>query len=173
MKGPIYLQKLLQHNHKIQKLLIELYKGVYVKELGDGLLAYFTSADSAVQCSLEIQEKAKEQGDVSVRIGLHWAEIILEDGDIYGDGVNIASRIEGLAEPGGIYLSDTINNILDPGEFETALLGPAKLKNVREKVTIYALQGEGLPEPSLKQCKPVAQHRNPRSVPPMVPRGKT
>ena len=148
--------KLLQQNHKVQKSLIEKHQGTFIKELGDGFLAYFASADSAVQCSLEIQEKAKEQGDVSVRIGLHWAEIILEDGDIYGDGVNIASRIEGLAEPGGIYMSTAINDHLDSEEIDTKLLGPAKLKNVREQVTIYALQGEGLPEPSLKRFNELA-----------------
>ena len=148
--------KLLQQNHKTQKSLIEKHRGNFVKDLGDGMLAYFESADEAVQCCIEIQDRTKEQGDVSVRIGLHWAEIILEDGDIYGDGVNIASRIEGLADPEGIYLSAAINDNIDSREFDTQLLGPAKLKNVREKVIIYALQGEGLPEPSLKRFNELA-----------------
>ena len=157
---------LLQKNHKMQKSLIEKHNGHYVKELGDGLLAYFAYADSAVQCSLEIQENAKEQGDVSVRIGLHWAEIILEDGDIYGDGVNIASRIEGLADPEGVYLSAAINDNLESGEFDTRLLGPAKLKNVSAQVTIYALEGEGLPEPSIKRFNELANPKKKFAVMP-------
>ena len=148
--------KLLQENHKAQKSLIERHNGIYVKELGDGLLAYFANAEAAIHCSLEIQEMTKEQADVNVRIGLHWAEIILEDGDIYGDGVNMASRIESLAEPGGVYLSTVINDQLDSEEFNTRLLGPAKLKNVREQVNIYALQSEALPEPSLKRFNELA-----------------
>ena len=151
--------KLLQQNHEIQKSLIDKHKGIYVKELGDGLLAYFPTADSAVKCSLEIQQKSKEQGDVSVRIGLHWSEIILADDDIYGDGVNIASRIEGLADPGGIYLSAAINDNLDSEATDTKLLGPAKLKNVQEQVSIYALQEEGLPSPSIKRFNELANPR--------------
>jgi eukaryotic-like serine/threonine-protein kinase len=148
--------KLLQQNHQMQKSLIEAHQGTFVKELGDGILAYFRSADEAVQCSLEIQEKTKAQDDVTVRIGLHWAEIILADGDIYGDGVNIASRIEGLAEPGGIYMSAFINNQLDAGAFETRLMGVAKLKNVKEKTDVYALLVDGLPEPSSKRFNELA-----------------
>lgn len=91
--------RLLQQSHRIQKSLIEKHHGKFVKEIGDGILGYFDSADEAVLCSVEIQKQLKERSDANVRIGLHWAEIILEDNDIYGDGVNIASRIEPLADP--------------------------------------------------------------------------
>ena len=108
--------KLLQQNHKIQKFLIKRYQGKFVKEIGDGMLAYFESADEAVHCGVEIQQQLGDKSNANVRIGLHWAQIILEDDDIYGDGVNIASRIETLADPGGIFISEAVQNALDKDE---------------------------------------------------------
>ena len=161
--------RLLHQNHRTQKSLIEKHHGKFVKELGDGMLAYFESADEAVQCSIGIQQQTKYRSDAYVRIGLHWAEIILEDDDIYGDGVNIASRIETLADPGGIYISEAVQNALDnEGEIDTRRLGSAKLKNVRVPVVIYAIQGNGLPEPSMKRFHALANPKKKFAILPTV-----
>src|SRR5210317_2010019 len=79
---------LLHECHRIQKSLVKKYNGHFVKEIGDGMLAYFTKAKSAVECSIEIQKNLSGTSDANIRIGLHWAEIIIEEEDIYGDGVN-------------------------------------------------------------------------------------
>ncbi|MCK5105225.1 MAG: SUMF1/EgtB/PvdO family nonheme iron enzyme, partial [Cyclobacteriaceae bacterium] len=161
--------KLLQQSHKIQKTLIEKHHGKFVKEIGDGMLAYFESADEAVLCSIGIQKQLQDGSDATIRIGLHWAEIILEDNDIYGDGVNIASRIEPLADPGGIYISETVQSSLDrDGEISTKHLGSAKLKNVREPVIIYAIQGEGIPLPSMKRFNKLANPKKKFAILPTV-----
>ena len=91
---------------------IENRKGRIVKLMGDGLLAEFPSVVEAVQCAVEIQERivgreadAPEASRIILRIGINLGDIIVEGSDIYGDGVNVAARLEGLADPGGICLS--------------------------------------------------------------------
>ena len=161
--------RLLHQNHRTQKSLIEKHHGTFVKELGDGMLAYFERADEAVRCGIVIQKQTKVRSEANVRIGIHWAEIILEDDDIYGDGVNIASRIEALADSGGIYISEAVQNALDnEGEIDTRRLGSAKLKNVRVPVVIYAIQGNGLPEPSMKRCHALANPKKKFAILPTV-----
>jgi class 3 adenylate cyclase/dienelactone hydrolase len=161
--------KLLRHNQSIQKSMIEKYRGNLVKEIGDGILAYFESSEKAVLCSIEIQKKLRDTSSAHVRIGLHWAEIIIEDGDIFGDGVNIASRIEALADPGGIYVSEDVKNSLtNGGETVTKYLGSAKLKNVRKPTIIYAIKGEGLPSPSMKRFNALANPKKKFAVLPTV-----
>ena len=168
-KDEVKTLDLLHQIHSIQKPLIKKYQGIFVKEIGDGMLAYFVDPEKAVQCCLEIQKNLSDNSDVDLRIGLHWAEIIIEDGDIYGDGVNIASRIESLADPGGIYISEALHDALgDEAHFERKLLGPAKLKNVKDRVIIYAIQGNGLPAPSLKRFQTLANPRKKFAIVPTI-----
>ena len=160
---------LLHQYHQIQKTTLKKYDGIFVKEIGDGMLAYFTEAKKALECSIEIQKNLSETSEADIRIGLHWSEIIVEEGDIYGDGVNIASRIESLADPGGIYISEVLHNTLeDEGLTHRKLLGSAKLKNVQGKITIYAVQGDHLPIPSLKRFQALANPRKKLAVIPTV-----
>jgi class 3 adenylate cyclase/dienelactone hydrolase len=160
---------LVHEYHRIQKNLVKKFNGYFVKEIGDGLLAYFDEAGKAVQCSIEIQKNLLENSEADIRIGLHWAEIFIEEGDIYGDGVNIASRIESLADPGGIYISEALHKALeDEGLTNRKLLGSAKLKNVKEKVNIYAVQGDYLPAPSLKRFQALANPKKKLAVVPTV-----
>ncbi len=148
---------LLQKYHQIQKSLIEKHKGTFVKDIGDGLLAYFPNADSAAQCCHAIQQQVREVSNVKIRIGLNHADIILENDDIFGDGVNIASRIEALADPGGIYFSEEVATAMSESLRRNAVvMGKAKLKNVKTPVMVYALQGEGLPIPSKSRFQELA-----------------
>ncbi|HMG93832.1 MAG TPA: SUMF1/EgtB/PvdO family nonheme iron enzyme [Chryseolinea sp.] len=157
----------LQENHRIQKNLIEKFSGTFVKEIGDGLLAYFPTADSAVLCCYEIQKHVNTGTGLRVRIGLNQAEIIIDNNDIFGDGVNIASRIEALADPGGIYFSEHVAESLSESiRKDCVQMGKAKLKNVKTPVMIFALQGESLPLPSKRRFQSLA---NPKKKLAIVP----
>jgi formylglycine-generating enzyme required for sulfatase activity len=149
--------ELLHQYHRIQRSAIKKHHGIFVKEIGDGMLAYFQNIRDGILCGLEIQHKLGENPEASLRIGLHWAEIIIKDNDIYGDGVNIASRIEALADPGGIYVSQAVFEALEGGnEIKTKYLGTARLKNVQGRTAIYAVQETFLPEPSMKRFHALA-----------------
>lgn len=159
---------LVQQNQSIQKKYIEKYNGKLVKEIGDGLLAHFPDAYEAVKCGLEIQQNTQLHPELKTRIGIHWAQIIIEHGDIFGDGVNIASRIENLADPGGVYVSSTVVDHVEANQLEFKLLGPAKLKNVKKPVPIFALQGHSLPEASITRFKDLTHPKRKIPVPAAV-----
>ena len=99
---------LLKKNRQIQRPIIEKYNGRWLKEMGDGVLAQFSSAYDSIQCAIEIQKAANEAGGFKLRIGIHLGEVVFEDADVFGDGVNLASRIQAIADPGGIYISESI-----------------------------------------------------------------
>ena len=151
----------------IQKDIVKSHQGVIVKELGDGVLAYFVNPTESVRCAIEIQQTVTKAFEAKIRIGIHQAEVVFSEGDIFGDGVNIAARIEPLADPGGIYLSEAVIQQLEKeGGIITRELGTAKLKNVDKPVLIYAIQASGLPEPSLKRFQQLA---NPRKKLALIP----
>jgi len=146
--------ELLHTNRQIQKPLIKKCHGKWIKEMGDGTLAQFDSAYDAVKCAIEIQQTSKKELKAQLRIGLHLGEITIEDGDIFGDGVNIASRIESIADPGGIYLSEAIQKaIQNRPDIHSRYLGDVLLKNVDEPVKIYCVEGEGLTVPTKTKIK--------------------
>ena len=97
--------ELIQKQNEIIKPIVEKHNGEWLKEIGDGLLFSFDSSLEAVRCSIEIQETLKVIEDLNIRIGIHQGDIFVKDGDVYGDDVNIASRVEGFAPIGGISLS--------------------------------------------------------------------
>jgi len=137
--------ELLKVNRKIQKPLIQEYHGKWHKEMGDGTLISFPTASEAVYCAIKIQKRLKDNNDLNLRIGIHVGEIILEDGDVFGDGVNIASRLESLAPKGGIWVSESVhNNVHNKRGIETTFVKEAHLKNVRESVNIYEVKVEGI-----------------------------
>jgi len=120
-------------------------RGRIVKLMGDGLLAEFPSVVEAVRCAVDIQQDMvgreadlPDEHRLRLRIGVNLGDIIVEGSDIYGDGVNVAARLEGLAEPGGICISgkvyEEVKNKL-PAAFED--LGEQEVKNIREPVRVY------------------------------------
>ena len=154
----------LHKNRSIHFTLIKKYGGTYVKEIGDGTLAYFNSAHEAVMCAIAIQAAVKEDLKAQLRMGIHLGEVIFENDDVFGDGVNIASRIEPLAEPGGICITETVEKALHsyPG-IVPVRLGKAKLKNVDYPVMIYAISGHDLSVPSKNKFAQRARKR--RAIP--------
>jgi len=121
------------------------HTGRVFKLMGDGLLAEFGSVVDAVQCAVKIQEGMVERNaamsagmPIMLRIGINLGDIIAEGSDIYGDGVNVAARLEGLAEPGGVCISSTVyQNVKAKLGLEFEDLGPQRLKNIAEPLHAY------------------------------------
>src|SRR6476646_1380791 len=106
------LSRLKALRRELIDLKIAEHRGRIVKTTGDGLLVEFPSVVGAMRCAVEVQRSIAERNTsvaaerrIEFRIGIHQGDIIVEDGDIFGDGVNVAARLEGLAEPGGICVS--------------------------------------------------------------------
>jgi len=143
--------ELVRKNREIQKPLVEKHGGKWLKEMGDGTISSFPSGQEAVQCAIEIQQTLRSDLDGKVRIGIHLGDITTENEDVYGDGVNIASRLQAIADPGGIYLSEAIFKIIKGNtEIETSYLGELQLKNVDLPVRTFAVGGSGFPYPDHK-----------------------
>jgi class 3 adenylate cyclase len=135
--------ELLRKNRGLQKPLIERYNGQWIKELGDGVLTSFPNVTDAVLCATEIQRICNEKGDYKLRIGIHLGEVVFEDGDVFGDGVNIASRLQTLAPVGGIWISETVHqNVFNKKEIRTRFVREEVLKNVKEPIRVYEVGTE-------------------------------
>ena len=128
---------------------IAVHRGRVVKRTGDGALVEFRSAVDAVRCAVEIQNAMVERNSgvepdrrIEFRIGIHIGDVVEEDdGDLMGDGVNIAARLEGVAEPGAICLSeDAYRQVKSRLDFEIRDLGQKQLKNIAEPLRVYALR---------------------------------
>jgi adenylate cyclase len=127
---------------------ISEHRGKVVKHTGDGVLAEFGSVVDAVRCAIEVQRGMAEQNAtmpqvkrIEFRIGIHVGDIIVDDNDIFGDGVNIAARLEGIAEPGGVCISDDAQRQLR-GKVDFAFedMGPQNLKNIVEPMRAWRLR---------------------------------
>ncbi len=149
--GPLIEPKIAEHEGRIVKLM------------GDGVLAEFPSAVEAVQCAVEIQHAlAQRNADIpedkrmTYRIGINLGDIIVEGDDIYGDGVNIAARLEGLAEPGGVCVSGKVREELR-GKFDLGFddLGAQSVKNIAEPVRVYRVTAEQLTLSAAPSSKPL------------------
>lgn len=128
----------LEENRKIHQRQIANKNGTLLKEIGDGILASFHSVSDAVQCAIDVQKTTKESDQYKLRIGLHLGEVFTSGNDIFGDGVNIASRIQSEAVPGTVSISETVyNNIKNKIEEEVIFAGEKQLKNIEEPVKIY------------------------------------
>jgi TolB-like protein len=127
------------------------HRGRIVKNTGDGLLAEFSSVVDALRCALDIQgDMSKRNANVpqhkrlEFRIGINVGDIIIDRDDIFGEGVNVAARLEGLAEPGGICVSeDAHRQVRGKLEFSSEDIGEQKLKNITEPVRAYRLRSDG------------------------------
>ena len=135
-------RELIEKQRDIIKPLVYKHSGKVLQYTGDGTLCTFGSAIEAVNCAVEIQKALKEEDELNLRIGIHVGDIVFEGDDIYGDGVNVASRIEPLAEPGGICVSGQVyDNIKNQPSIKTTSLGSKELKNVERAVEVFALVG--------------------------------
>ena len=123
------------------------YRGRVVKATGDGMLVEFPSVVDTVRCAIEAQcalaERNKEVSDdkrIELRVGINLGDVIVDADDIHGDGVNIAARLEALAEPGGICISQTVlNHARDKISFEVEDAGEQTLKNIARPIHVYRI----------------------------------
>jgi adenylate cyclase len=130
--------ELLRRNRQLQQPLIKQFNGTWIKEIGDGVLASFHTVTDAVLCASEIQKVCYDINDLKLRIGIHLGEVVFENNDVFGDGVNIASRLQALAPVGGIWISEPVyNNVANKKEIQTKFIRAEILKNVKEEVRIY------------------------------------
>ncbi|MGI8600217.1 MAG: adenylate/guanylate cyclase domain-containing protein, partial [Chitinophagaceae bacterium] len=104
--------ELLRKNREIQKPIIEEFGGRWIKELGDGVLATFPAVSNAVYAAVKIQDECYQFKAFELRIGIHQGEVVFENGDIFGDAVNIASRLQALAPPATIFVSESVQRDL-------------------------------------------------------------
>jgi len=132
--------QLLQKNRALLKPIIEQFRGEWLKEMGDGTLSSFASAVDAVNCALVIQRTLKDDPELGLRVGIHIGDVVFERGDVFGDGVNVASRIEPLAEPGCICVSEQVyDSIRNKPGIETTLLGEQQLKGIDHPIRVYTV----------------------------------
>ncbi|MFZ5676205.1 MAG: adenylate/guanylate cyclase domain-containing protein [Pseudomonadota bacterium] len=144
------LEALKKRRTEILQPLVDGHKGRIVKLMGDGILMEFASAVSAVRCAVELQAAMaaanaplSEDEKIVLRVGISLGDVVVEDADIYGDGVNVAARLEAIADPGGICVSDTIHHQVQ-GKVDLRFddLGERSLKNIAAPVRVYRLRGE-------------------------------
>jgi TolB-like protein/class 3 adenylate cyclase len=157
--------QLKEHLRVLVDPKIDEYRGHVVKNTGDGVLAEFSSVVDAVRCAIDVQRSMAERNAeipqetrIEFRIGINVGDVIIDGGDIFGDGVNVAVRLEGIAEPGGICVSARVQEYAQGQldiHFEDA--GEQQLKNIAQPVRVYRLRLHDL-EPS-GNARPTAQPR--------------
>jgi adenylate cyclase len=144
-------EHLKAHLRELVDPKIKEHRGRIVKNTGDGMLAEFSSVVDAVRCATEVQAGMTERNAtvpaekrIEFRIGVHQGDVVIEDDDIFGDAVNVAARLEGLAEPGGICVSARVRGDA-AGKLDLAFedMGQQELKNIARPVRVYALRPEG------------------------------
>ena len=128
---------------------LEKYHGKILQYYGDGSLSIFKSAIDAVNCAINIQQQLLQNPKVDLRIGIHTGDVSVEDESIYGDGVNIASRIESLAVSGSVFISEKVyDEIKNQEHVQAKELGFFELKNVKLPVRVYAITNDGMVVPT-------------------------
>src|SRR5215831_15059563 len=158
-------ERLTAHFRELVDPKIKQHRGRTVKNTGDGMLAEFPSIVDAVRCAAEIQRgmidrntDTSEDQRISFRIGINLGDVIVEPEDIFGDGVNIAARLEALAEPGGMCISRTVREqIRDKIRLPFEDMGEQSVKNIARPVRAYAMSAAAVA--SLAAVQPVAPTR--------------
>src|SRR5205823_5479905 len=143
--------ELLEEHRQLLRSIFPKHQGHEIKTIGDGFLVEFSSALAAVQCGIEIQETIVKRTSVNppegvfqVRIGIHLGDVVRRDNDVIGDGVNIAARIEPLAGPGGICISQQVfDQIENRAAQSLKRMGQVKLKNMMRPLEVYWVGYEG------------------------------
>lgn len=151
-------EQLAKKNRDHQRAVLEdcilEHRGNVIQYYGDGSLSIFGSAIEAVKCAIAIQKRLLQDPKVPLRIGLHLGDIVYDDEGAYGDAVNLAARIESLAIPGSVMMSDRVNDELQshPG-IKTVSLGKHDLKHIKRPVEVFAVKHKELSVPTLSSIK--------------------
>lgn len=156
------LRRLKAHLGELVEPRIAEHRGRIVKRTGDGLLVDFASAVEAVRCAVAVQagmaernRAAPEDRRIEFRIGINLGDVMIEGDDIYGDGVNVAARLEGIAEPGAIYVSRAVrDSVRDKLEIALEDLGERPLKNIAKPVRVFRIGGSARPAAASRAAPP-------------------
>jgi len=131
-------RELIQRHRDLMKPHIDKHSGEVLQYVGDGTFCVFNSAIEAVNAALEIQTVLELENDINLRIGIHIGDVVVDGEEVYGDGVNVASRLEPMAKPGGICVSHQVyGNIKNQSELHLESLGEQTLKNVSEPIEVF------------------------------------
>ncbi|MGH8432868.1 MAG: adenylate/guanylate cyclase domain-containing protein, partial [Solimonas sp.] len=161
------LRRLKAHLGELVEPHIAAHRGRIVKRTGDGLLVDFSSAVEAVRCAVAIQagmadrNRTTQDDRIEFRIGINLGDVIIEGDDIFGDGVNIAARLEALAEPGGIFVSRAVrDSVRDKLGIVLEDMGEKPVKNIARPVRVFRIgQADGAqrtPRPALPDKPSIA-----------------
>ena len=139
--------RLLERDFAVMREMCAHHEGSVLKTTGDGLLLYFTSAVQAVACALAMQRHFAEEARrlpatemLAHRLGIHLGDVFVSEQDVMGDGVNIASRLQAEAAPGGICISQTVYDVVkNKLALQVINLGPRDLKNIAQAVPVYRI----------------------------------
>jgi TolB-like protein/class 3 adenylate cyclase len=164
-------ERLRVHRKDLFEPEIAKHHGRVFKLMGDGLLAEFGSVVDAVECAVTLQRSMKERNDsvpgdqrINVRIGINLGEVIVEGDDRYGEGVNIASRLQQIAEPGGIYVSGKVSKEVEKKlAFGFVPMGEQRVKNIAEPIQVYRVAVDGS-----RRRVPTAMRGGRRALPALV-----
>ena len=144
-----------ERHRKTQKHFSEKYNGAILQYFGDGTLIIFDSAIDAVLASIEIQKELQKEPKIPLRIGIHTGDIVIEEDGVFGDGVNLASRMETLCTPGSIFISDKVNDeIKNHKGLKSVYLGPFALKNVKKPMDVHAIVDDAIVVPEVNELAP-------------------
>ncbi|MEQ8330307.1 MAG: adenylate/guanylate cyclase domain-containing protein [Longimicrobiales bacterium] len=158
--------KLNRDRHReVLEATIPAHGGRILQYYGDGTLSVFDSAVGAVLCGVEIQGRFQSlEPAVPVRIGVHTGDVVHDADGVFGDGVNVAARIQGLSVPGGLLISGKVHDeVKNQDDIGTVSLGTFNLKHVKRPMEVYAVTGHGLRVPAARQLDE-ARVRNTRSI---------
>ena len=163
------LERLRAHRRELIDPKIAEHQGRIVKTTGDGVLVEFASPVKAVRCAVEVQhgmvdrnaDVPREQR-IEFRIGINLGDVVVEDGDIYGDGVNVAARLENIAEPGAVYISRAVRDFVnDQTEVTLEDLGEKPLKNIAKPVRVFRIAAPDQATVGSKEAAPPAVPHKP------------
>ena len=143
-----------ERHKRVMETAVKNFSGKILQYYGDGTLCIFNSAIEGVNCAMKIQEQLAQEPRVDLRIGIHSGDILWEEDGVYGDGVNIASRIESLSVPGGVFISEKVyDDIKNQKDIKTHEIGSFELKNVRQPIRVFAIANPGFTVPSRNEVK--------------------
>ena len=148
-KDEMLALSLVDKKRSILQPLLKKHKGTFVKEMGDGTVTYFKDPSQATDCAIKLQEQVYDDKNLNIRIGIHYGDTIIKNKDVFGDTVNIASRIESLGIPGGVFISKEARDQIKKPQDDISL-GLQSMKGVGRLIEIYGLKGRGLSIPNPK-----------------------
>src|SRR5258707_12304275 len=160
------LARLSSHRRELIEPKIAEHQGPLVKIMGAGVPAEFASPVKAVRCAIDVQHgmaarnaDIPEGARIEFRIGINLGDVVVEDDDIYGDGVNVAARLENIAEPGAVYISRAVRDFVDQTEIMPEDLGERALKNIAKPVRVFRIAAPTHAAGATPSAAPAVPHK--------------